>query len=204
MIRLSAYLLSLLLIFVPECSFAAGMQGTVTDAVNIVVNIAENVGAVMEMVTGFLYLAGIGCSCKAVYYLKVYGEMRTMMASQSNLKQPITWFIVGAIFLFLPRTIEVSMNTVFATSDILTYSDWEVSAADLYFQQLMQAIFTIVRLVGLISFARGWFIIAQASSGGGGGQASTGKGLIHVFGGLLGMNIVGTLNLINNTIKGTT
>lgn len=196
----SSILALLFLTMFPSWALAGGLSGTWQDAVGIIVNIAENVTAVEKMLRGFLYLAGIVCVVKAVYYFKVYGESRTMMSSQSNLRTPLTWMMVGGVFMFIPSAIDTTMGTIFGSTSILSYSDWEAASSDIMFRQVMEAIFKITQLVGLVAFARGWFIIAQASSGGGGGHASTGKGLIHVVGGILGMNIVSTVNILSNTV----
>jgi intracellular multiplication protein IcmC len=59
----------------------------------------------------------------------------------------------------------------------------------------------IIRVIGLIAFVRGWVLIARSASQGQ-PPGGTGKGLIHVFGGILAINIVGTLNMINTTLYG--
>ena len=63
-------------------------------------------------------------------------------------------------------------------------------------------VFLFVQVIGYVAFIRGWIIIAKSSSQGGGQHGSFGKGLMHVFGGVLGINIVQTLNVINNTLIG--
>jgi intracellular multiplication protein IcmC len=60
----------------------------------------------------------------------------------------------------------------------------------------------IIQVIGLIAFVRGWVLVARSASQGQ-PPGGTGKGLIHVFGGILAINIVGTINMINNTLYGT-
>ena len=45
-------------------------------------------------------------------------------------------------------------------------------------------------------------MIAKSASGGQ-QPGGTGKGLVHVFGGIFAINIVQTINIINNTLYGT-
>jgi intracellular multiplication protein IcmC len=62
----------------------------------------------------------------------------------------------------------------------------------------------IIQTLGYVAFLRGWMMIAKSAGQGGGGQGgSTGKGLVHVFGGILAINIVSTLQIVNNTLYGT-
>ena len=55
---------------------------------------------------------------------------------------------------------------------------------------------------GECAFIHGWILIARAASQGQ-PPGGTGKGLMHVFGGILAMNIVRTLDVIHNTFYGT-
>ena len=202
MLYSKSLILSVFIIIFPQLGFAAGLSGSVSDAISIVINISENIGSLQQLVVAFLYFSGIGFFIKALYHLKVYGEARTMMATQTSMKQPLTWMCVGMAFIALPTTIEITLNTFFASNNgILSYEDWNKASGDLLSSQLMSAIFSIVQLVGLISFSRGWFIIAQAAQHQGGGQATMGKGLIHIVGGIMGLNIVQTINILDNTIN---
>ena len=60
----------------------------------------------------------------------------------------------------------------------------------------------IIQVVGLVAFLRGWLLIARSSSQGQ-GAGNIGKGLMHVFGGVMAMNIIGTLEVFQNTLFGT-
>ena len=60
----------------------------------------------------------------------------------------------------------------------------------------------IIQTVGLAAFVRGWLLIARGASGGQ-QQGGMGKGLVHVLGGIMAINIVQTVTIINNTIYGT-
>ncbi len=46
-------------------------------------------------------------------------------------------------------------------------------------------------------------MVAKAASQGGQQAGSTGKGLMHVLGGILAINIVSTMQIVNNTLYGT-
>ena len=61
----------------------------------------------------------------------------------------------------------------------------------------------LIQVIGVFAFVKGWVMIARSASQGQ-PPGGTGKGLMHVFGGILAMNIVATLQVVNNTIFGTT
>ena len=67
--------------------------------------------------------------------------------------------------------------------------------------QLGNAVVIIFQTIGLYAFTRGWILIARAASQGQ-QPGGTGKGLMHVFGGVLAVNIVGTVELLKNTLFG--
>ena len=92
------------------------------------------------------------------------------------------------------------MNTTFGTNNIMSYqSDTNMFGLN---GPAGYSLTLIIRTIGLISFVRGWILIAKSASQGQ-PPGGTGKGLIHVFGGILAMNIVGTMQIVNNTIYGS-
>jgi intracellular multiplication protein IcmC len=59
-----------------------------------------------------------------------------------------------------------------------------------------------IQIIGLVAFIRGWMMIAKSASQGGHQQGGFGKGMMHIFGGVMAINIVSTLNVINQTLFG--
>lgn len=179
----------------------------VNSQANILANIASTIPSIQRLLTGAAYLIGIAFAFKAIYSLKVYGEARTMMSSNSSIKEPVVYLIVGAIFIYLPTAFQIFMNTTFGYSNILEYAP--VGSKNSTINSLFGAgsvvgrpLTLIIQTIGLVAFIRGWVLIARAASHGQ-PPGGTGKGLVHVFGGILAMNIVGTLQIINNTLYGT-
>jgi intracellular multiplication protein IcmC len=184
--------LILLLVLLPEVAMA---QSTVaTDAIQMLINLSNVYPNLWRMITAFCYVAGFSLALRGVYHLKAYGELRTMMATQTSLKTPIIFFIVAAVLMFIPTGFSMATSTVFGYGSPLKYTDIN-STID---PNVLRAIVGLVNLVGLISFIRGWFIlVAHAQQPG--GQATVGKAATHIIGGLLAMNVVGLGQLIWNT-----
>ena len=174
-------------------------SGTTT----VLVNLANNLLPVQKLITGAAYLIGIAFAVKALYSLKVYGEARTMMSSNTSIKEPVFYFMTSAFLIFFPTGVDVILETSFGDTNILSYS--ESSAAQALFggdNDLGNALVIIFQTIGLYAFVRGWVLIARAASQGQ-PPGGTGKGLMHVFGGILAVNIVGTVEMINNTLFGS-
>ena len=97
--------------------------------------------------------------------------------------------------------------TTFGQPNILAYAPISSnnSSLDVLFGQdsaVGASLSIIIQTIGLIAFIRGWVLVARSASQGQ-PPGGTGKGLVHVFGGILAMNIVGTIQVINNTLYGT-
>ena len=99
------------------------------------------------------------------------------------------------------------MNSTFGQgAQILAYGpiDSGSSALNAIFGQdstFGAVIALVVQVIGVIAFIRGWVLIARSASQGQ-PPGGTGKGIAHVFGGIMAMNIVGTLQVVNNTLFG--
>lgn len=174
----------------------------------ILENLAPSLESVEKLITGVAYILGISFLVKGVMSLKHLGEQRSMMSPHHSFKEPIFYFISGAMLLYFPTGMDVFLSTVFGSNDVLDYNQMSSS------NPILEAFFgtsgifgsdlvLFIQVVGLIAFVRGWVIIAKiGQSSGGGHQATMGKGAMHIFGGILAINIVQTINIINNTLYG--
>ncbi len=178
----------------------------VLDGVDILKNIAQNLEPFERLLTGGAYVIGIAFAFKAIYTLKVYGEARTMMSSNASLKEPIVYLLVSAIFIYFPTALAVLLQTSFGDSNVLEYApiNSKNDTINAFFgsgSPVARPLTMIIQVIGLVAFIRGWILIAR-SAGQGQPPGGTGKGLVHVFGGILAINIVATIQVINNTLYG--
>jgi intracellular multiplication protein IcmC len=169
-----------------------------SDSAGWLKHLSGSIDQLYYMVTGCAYVIGIAFAFKALYSLKVYGEQRTMMSSNASMKEPLSYLFVAGIFIFLPTGVGVFLNTTFGTDSIMAYSALP-SAFDLTQENGGYALLQLLQLIGIIAFIRGWVLIARAGAQGQ-QPGGVGKGLMHVFGGVLLMNIVYTLNIVYNTL----
>lgn len=173
--------------------------------VDILRNLAGSLLPVQELISASAYIMGIAFAFKAIYALKAYGEARTMMSSNTSMKEPLLYLVVAAIFIYFPTGLSIILTTTFGNGNIMAYQSVDSenqtlgifgsgSAAGPYLALLIQT-------VGGIAFIRGWVLIARSAAHGQ-QPGGTGKGIMHVFGGILAMNIVETLQIVNNTLYG--
>ena len=166
------------------------------DISEIMRNLNQSLPPIQNLIFGFSYMSGIMFLFRGVFRLKVYGDTRTMMSSQASIKEPLILLLVGAIFFYIPSGIGVLLNTTFGSDNPLSYSDW--AAAGTINSQTAISILNLVRVIGLMTFIKGWFVLSK--SGGGQQGNGMGKALTHIIGGLLAINIVGTMNVVTSTL----
>lgn len=182
-------------------------KGWIANQADILNNIANNLLPVERLVTGAAYLIGLAFAFKAIYTLKAYGESRTMMSNNMSIKEPLMYLFVAGIFIYFPTGLSIMLQTTFGSKNILQYAPVNSSnqAISKFFGSgslVGRPLSIIIQTIGVIAFVRGWVLIARSAAQGQ-PPGGTGKGLMHVFGGILAMNIVETLIIINNTIYGT-
>lgn len=173
--------------------------------IDIVNNIAANMAPIQRMLTGFAYLMGLMFAFKAISSLKQFGESKSMMSNTASMKEPLVYLIVAAMLIYFPTGLAVMLNTTFGSSNILAYAPVNGKVGGTIFgdgSMVGESLALIIQTIGMIAFIRGWVLVARASSHGQ-QPGGTGKGMMHIFGGLLAMNIVLTLQIINNTLFGT-
>jgi intracellular multiplication protein IcmC len=176
--------------------------------ITILKNIAENLIPVQKLITGAAYLLGLGFFIKAVMSMKALGESRTMMSqTHGSLKEPLIYFLVASVLVYFPSALAALLTTTFGSSNILQYApvnsqNTTISTLFGSSSQVGQSLAMIIQTIGLVAFVRGWILIARSASQGQ-QPGGVGKGLVHIFGGILAMNIVLTLQIIDNTLYGT-
>ena len=169
-------------------------------------NIISSLLSIEKLVTGTAYLIGISFVIKALYSLKSYGEAKSQMSNHGSMKEPAVYMFVGGMFIYFPTGFEVLMNTTFGYSQVLAYAP--ISSNNTIINTLFgqgspfgYTLALIVQVVGVIAFVRGWILIARSASQGQ-PPGGVGQGLMHVSGGILAMNIIGTIRVIYNTLFG--
>lgn len=185
-------LIGLMVLLIP----IQAMGVTVSDIASVLANLQATVPQVTKLVVALCYTMGVGFILKSVYMLKMYGQGVTMMSSHHSVSKPFIVLFVGVGCLYIPTIISISIDSLwsYGSSSVLAYpadvSNWDA---------VINPLISIVRLFGLIAFVRGWTLLVKL----GAEQAQPGtfgKGVMHMLGGVLAMNIVGTINVIKATL----
>lgn len=175
-----------------------GMPATAFAEANIssvLMNLQNQLPELTSLLTGFCYVAGFGLVLVALFHLRKYGEMRTMMAANADLKGPIIQIIVGSCLLQLPLVLQISLETTFGTDNPLAYPGGNDSG----WNELANTIILILQFVGGVAMTRGLLLFNKLGSG----QAQPGtfgKAMIHIIGGTLCFNSYGTAQVLFSTL----
>ncbi|MBA2648253.1 MAG: type IV secretion protein IcmC [Legionella sp.] len=181
-------------------------MGGITDQVDILTNLSNSLGPIERLITGAGYLIGCMFIFKALYSLRMYGESRTMMSNSTSIKEPLLYLFVGVMLIYLPTAMSILLESTFSVSSPLQYAP--VNSKNVGINTLFgsgsaigKPLSMFIQVIGLVAFVRGWVLLARSGSQGQ-QPGGAGKGMIHIFGGILAVNIVGTLQMINNTLYG--
>ncbi len=185
-------IISLLVFLIP----IQAMGTTVSDIASMLANVEATVPQITKLVVALCYTMGVGMILKSVYMLKMYGQGQTMMSQHHSISKPFIVLFCGIGCLYIPTIISISVDSLWAygSGSVLQYptdtTNWDA---------VVNPLLSIVRLFGLIAFVRGWTLLVklgaeQAQPG------TLGKGIMHMLGGVLAMNIVGTINVVKATL----
>ena len=167
-------------------------------------NLKAAFGSLKALTAAIAYLSGIGLIFKGLAMFRSFG--RQSMSEQPEIAGPLVYIIVGAILIYLPTNIDVNLVTIFGTTELGAASELLSYTPDLGGQNLMDFLNVIVsylQLLGLIAFVRGWLILSKMGQRGEQPGSFT-KGLMHIIGGILLINLVGTIQVLANTFGFTT
>jgi intracellular multiplication protein IcmC len=168
-------------------------------------NLISSLLEVEKLLTASAYLIGLSFIFKALYSLKTYAETKSHMSgSQGGVKESIVYFFVGGMLLYFPTGFAILMNTTFGYSTVLAYAPVTSGSpliSTLFGEDSLigYALALMIQVIGGTAFIRGWVLISRSASSGQ-PPGALGQGLTHICGGILAMNIIGTLQVIQNTL----
>jgi intracellular multiplication protein IcmC len=194
MITLKRKMYNIIMMFVLSM-FLVGCQGGQFPSLDqFIVNFSASFSGIWKLITAASTLLGLMCFFRGIHGLKVYGDMRTMMSTQANLKATLMLLLVGTVLLFYKPATQMFMMSTFGTDTIspISYSNSQLGFGVV----TMNAILKFVQIIGFVSFIRGWMYFTQPNQG---GQSHFGKALTHIIGGVLAINVQGTANVLQGT-----
>lgn len=188
------------LLLLPSINVYAAMDFT-----TMVSAMRDNAGPIIRIVVATAYVIGLWFIFSSMVALKKIGQ--STMMHHYGVGGPIVKFVVGILLIYLPSTIDVTVWTLWGHTAIGSGANslmsYPLDGGD-PFGPMKEGAVAIVRVVGYVSFVRGLIILSRAGDQNAGHQGGVGKGMLHIIGGILAINIVETVKLIDNTLGITT
>ncbi len=148
---------------------------------------------VMKLVTALSYVTGFFMLLSSVFKFKQYGDHRG--SASADIKTPLLLLVGGALLLFFPSIVHMGVQTLWNYNNPLNYTNGAASGEQ---TASMKAIINIVKVLGVVTAVRGIHLLSKAGSQ---GQPSlVSKGLTHVIGGILAINIYGTWMTLTHSL----
>ena len=169
--------------------------GASTDLNAILTSLKDNAEPLMRFVVATSYVIGLWFMIAAMGDLKKIGQSASAQA-QGGINGPLIKLVIGALLFYLPSTINIGIATFWGNdSGIMGY---QAENGDV-FGHLKGGVIAVVQVIGYISLVKGLVILSKSAEQGS-QQDTFSKGITHVIGGILAINIVGTIGAISSTL----
>ncbi len=160
-------------------------------------NLTGAFSSLTNLVIAISYITGVALVFRGFAMYRAFGQHITMQSKGGEVAGPMVFIVVGAMLIYLPSTLGSSMITIFGTetadtSSLLSYSPNEGGQN---WENISEVLRSYMNLIGMIAFVRGWIILAKMGHPGA-QPGSVAKGITHVVGGVLLINIVATVNAL--------
>ncbi len=199
----------LLLLIHPQVFATPDMQTIMSNLSNVIVPFTLATLAIS-------YAAGVYFIFSGLMMMKKMGNFATQQSQPGELSGPVIKLLVGAALIYLPRSTDTIAISVFGGSTNSLFGNGAVNygslgsgssllgymGADSFNQQWIAIANTLVmyiQFLGLLSFVKGWFIIA-GTAGHSAQPGTLSKGVTHIIGGIIALNFVAAIKLIQATI----
>ena len=171
------------------------------DLASIFGNISAQINPIKNFVIAISYALGVGMCIVAVMKLKKYGTKTAYMHVESSLVGPFLQFFIGIALFYLPTFIESLNQTLWQDPDVNNVLSWNSGTQSDNYQTYIEPILGIIQIIGMIAFIRGWVQLSRATNAGQ-QPGAVSKGLTHVIGGILAINIYTVIEVFNQTFLG--
>ncbi len=165
--------------------------------ITMLINLQQSLVAIWTFLAALCYVLGVWFVGIGIMRLKQYGQMTVMMSTSASLAPTIAYVTVGIGMLYLPTLLD-TLNITLWNYDFSSITAYPATSS---FSDVMIPLTALLQVLGFIAFIRGWVMLAKL--GGHSAQPGTlGKGVMHMIGGVLAMNITGTITMLHTTFFG--
>ena len=144
------------------------------------------------------YIVGFALSMSAIYRLKKFGHRTAFMHVEAGIIGPACQFFIGVALMFTPRLIKIINYSIWENPDFESINSYPQNTSFSVLDTIKPMV-QVIQVIGMFAFLRGFILLSRsAQHGSQPGMAS--KGVVHIVGGILAMNIVATVNIVVNSL----
>lgn len=165
-------------------------------------SLASSFNSILSLLRSLSYIIGLTLIVRGVMMYRVFATQTMSSAQKGEIAGPLVFLLVGTFLLYFPSTLSTSLTTVFGddnvkgATDLIAYS--QLSGIENW-NAISDVVIKYMYLIGMVAFIRGWVILSKMGHSGA-QPGSLGKGILHVVGGVLLINIVETFNILATTL----
>ena len=111
--------------------------------------------------------------------------------------RPFSAIFIGVALFYMPYFISAVNLSIFTSSGVENELSYTSDSID--YDTYVEPILGIIQIIGIIAFMRGWILLAKATNPGQQPGAIS-KGVTHVIGGILAVNIRTFITVIYQTL----
>lgn len=161
-------------------------------------NLQDIIPQIFRLIVAISYVTGILFVTMGVFKLKAYGQMTVYQSASASMGGPLIFFFIGILLIALPGIVDVVMYSIwgYGAEGAMRYEEAFGS-----WSEMIAPVIMIIQIIGYISFFRGWIMISKLGTSGA-APGTMSKGATHIIGGIIAINILGTWEIIANTLQG--
>lgn len=170
-----------------------GVLKPFNDLAGMIMTLGESLDGIYNLVAAMSYVMGIILVAAAIYKLRKTGDHQSHMVNPAGMGAPLANLLLAVGLIWWPTMLDSVTYTFWGTTSPLSYTPGFAND----YQGVWEVLVNIMKIVGLIAFVRGWYLLSQAGEQGHQGMIT--KGLTHIVGGIFAYHIEGTLHVLMTT-----
>lgn len=151
---------------------------------------------IMIFLNLFTSMAGVILTGMAIFKFVEFDN------GHARLITPFMYLLVGVALFNLSSSVDTFLETVYGSStsvqNLLSYHGGNKLSEQ--GSKMAMLLIMCTRLIGYVAFIKGWFIFKRIGDGAQGSDEAFSKAVIHLFFGVLAINIVETVNVLSSTV----
>ncbi len=117
-----------------------------------------------KMLLVLSYIIGLFLALRGVMMYRAFANQTYGSAQRGEIAGPMVFLIVGIMLIYLPSTMNASLQTIFGTSEIgqlSSLASYQSPDSSENWLNLQNIFVKYLKLVGRIAFLRGWIILSK-------------------------------------------